>query len=186
MIDFAEEIKERITCQEFADFVGLKVNRSGFTVCPFHADKDASLRIYKGNRGWCCFGCHKGGDVINLASLYYGLTFKDTLKRLDEDFNLGLYQESNLTPESRVLRAVEVARRRTARGKKERILKALQSKYWIAFDKWLEADRRFEDEAPKSANEEFSQAFVRAAREKLERLEDLKDIEMELLNYGKV
>lgn len=184
MMDYASEIKARITCRDFADHVGLKVNRSGFAVCPFHGDNDASLKIYKGDRGWCCFGCHKGGDVINLASLWYGgTTFKETMQRLNDEFNLGMVPESQEKPEIRALRAVEAARRKTERLKKERLYDALKCRYWRAFDLWFEAERRFWKYAPQTPDDEFTDEFAKAARDKLERMEDLERLEMEIRYY---
>lgn len=160
MIDVASAIKESVTCRQFADFVGLAVNRSGFAVCPFHADKDASLKIYKSNRGWCCFGCHKGGDVINLASLYYGLSFKETLQRLNDDFNLGLVNDSQ-SEQDKALNAVLMAKRKAERMKVERQKEEQEAEYWAAYDKWLDSDRRVRDNEP-TIDGETSKDFVNA------------------------
>ena len=64
-------VKESVSCKDFAEHIGLSVNRSGFCCCPFHGEKTPSLKIYSDGRGWYCFGCHQGGDVINMAKLYY-------------------------------------------------------------------------------------------------------------------
>ncbi len=137
MIEYVDTIKEMVSCKQFAEFMGLTVNRSGFAVCPFHADKDASMKIYNGDRGWVCYGCHKGGDVINMASLYYGLPFKETISRLNNDFNLCLPLESAETAPERLLLAVQRAKRITDRLKKERATKAVEREYWHAYDLWL-------------------------------------------------
>jgi len=183
MIDYAAEIKERVTCQQFADFIGLKVNKQGFAVCPFHGDNDASLKIYKGGRGWCCFGCHKGGDVINFASAYYGTRFADTLKRLNDDFHLRLMQESSETAQNRALMAVEIAKRKTARLKEERLRAALECDYWIAFDKWLNNDRIIQEQAPQAYDAEFSEEFASALRDRETIRAELIDLEMRRITY---
>lgn len=183
MIDYAQAIKESVSCQQFANFIGLHINRSGFAVCPFHGDKDASLKIYKGGRGWCCFGCHKGGDVINLASLYYGLGFKETLQRLNDDFNLGLMQESAETAQNRVLMAVQTARRRIERIKEKRKKEALEAKYWVVFDKWLDAYRRVIKYEPKDFNADWSDEFIKAIKDRAIYNERLTNIEMERIIY---
>ena len=38
-----------------------------------------------------CYGCHKGGDVINLAKLLYNVGFKDAIARLNDQFKLVWY-----------------------------------------------------------------------------------------------
>ena len=91
--DIAWSVKERVSCRDFAASMGLNVNAKGFALCPFHGDSDASLKIYEDGRGWCCYGCHRGGDVINLASAWYGTGFRETLRRIDQDFGLNLYGE---------------------------------------------------------------------------------------------
>ena len=184
MTDTATAIKEAVTCRQFADFIGLSVNRAGFAVCPFHGEKTPSLKIYNGGRGWCCFGCHKGGDVINLASLYYGLGFKDTLKRLNDDFNLGIIQESTETAPNSVLMAVEIAKRKAERKKEERLKAAIDAEYWIAFDKWIDNERKIQDNAPKAFDEEFSPVFCEALNNRDILRERLTDLEMERTTYN--
>ena len=179
MTDTATAIKEAVTCRQFADFIGLSINRSGFAVCPFHGEKTASLKIYKDGRGWCCFGCHRGGDVINFASLYYGLSFKDTLQRLNDDFNLGIIQSASETDENRALTAVQIARRKAERKKHERLKMALEGRYWALFDRWIDNERQIKDNAPKSFDEDFSPAFCKALRLRDVLKDRLIDLEME-------
>jgi hypothetical protein len=183
MIDYAEAIKGSISCKQFAEFMGLQINRTGFAVCPFHGEKTASLKIYKGGRGWYCFGCHKGGDVISLASLYYGLGFKETLQRLNDDFNLGLMKESTETGKNRVLMAVEIAKRKTARLKEQRQRDALEAEYWMVFDKWLDAEKRVIEAEPKNPEEGFPQAFCDALTEREQYKERLSYLETERIIY---
>lgn len=182
MTDTATAIKEAITCRQFADFIGLSVNRSGFAVCPFHGEKTASLKIYPDGRGWCCFGCHRGGDVINFASLYYGLDFKSTLQRLNDDFNLGIISESTETAQNSVLTAVQIAKRKAERKKQERLKQAVSVRYWAAFDKWIDNERKITDNAPKSFDEDFSPAFCAALNQREILRERLTDLEMERMN----
>ena len=183
MTDTATAIKEAVTCQQFADFIGLSVNRSGFAVCPFHGEKTASLKIYKGGRGWCCFGCHKGGDVINFASLYYGLGFTKTLQRLNDDFNLGIIQKQQETPQNSVLMAVQIAKRKAERKKQERLKAALEAEYWAVFDRWIDNERKIQDNAPKSFGEDLQPVFCQALRERDLLRERLIDLEMERTTY---
>lgn len=49
--------------------------RFGFVRCPFHdGDDTGSLKAYDGDRGWHCFGCHRGGTIIDFGAELYGLT----------------------------------------------------------------------------------------------------------------
>lgn len=58
----------------------VKVNSGGFAQCLFHADKNASMKIYEKN--YHCFSCHAHGDVISLVQKLYNLSFKEAVKRL--------------------------------------------------------------------------------------------------------
>ena len=39
---------------------------------PDHADKTPSFTVYPGERGWFCYGCLRGGDVVELARFVWG------------------------------------------------------------------------------------------------------------------
>ncbi len=40
---------------------------------PGHDEKTPSFTVYPGDRGWYCFGCQRGGDVVELASIAWGI-----------------------------------------------------------------------------------------------------------------
>lgn len=115
VIDVFEECKARLTMREVSEGYGFRVNRAGFATCPFHHEKTASLKIYPGSRGWHCFGCHKGGSVIDFARELFGLSPLDAVKRLNQDFHLGLPLDHKPTEAER--REVQ-ERRRTAEAYK--------------------------------------------------------------------
>ena len=50
--------------------------------CPFHADRDPSLRLYTETRTdehFHCFGCHAHGDVIEFVRLIEGCSWQDAV-----------------------------------------------------------------------------------------------------------
>lgn len=56
----------------FERLTGLQVGRSGKAVCPFHEDRTPSLHVYEQpGQGWYCFGCGRGGSVMDLAALLW-------------------------------------------------------------------------------------------------------------------
>ena len=115
--DVAAQIKQALTMQEVAERYGFTPNRNGYIQCPFHqGDDHGSLKIYPGERGWCCFGCHKGGTAIDFAMLLFDITFPQAVVRLSTDFNLGLSNDTT-TPQERS-ELIE-ARRREAEKKAE-------------------------------------------------------------------
>lgn len=162
----AEEIKEKVSCREFVEKIGLKINRSGFCCCPFHGEKTPSLKIYDSTNSWYCFGCHAGGDVISFAKMYYKVSFSDAVKRLANDFNLSTNENDVLTASDALKRAVERATCKSLLERKERLKTALEAKYWLWFDRWLENDRAIAEYAPKSPDDEFDSRWVKAIMER--------------------
>lgn len=89
--DTAAQIKSALTMQAVAERYGFTPNRAGFIPCPFHeGDNTASLKLYPDGRGWCCFGCGKGGDVIKFVQYLFNINFAQAVVRLNYDFGLGL------------------------------------------------------------------------------------------------
>lgn len=98
-IDFASEIRDRITMRECLDRYGIEINRAGFARCPFHsADRTPSLKVYPSNRGWNCFGCGQSGSVIDFVMQYFNEDFKSACVRMNDDFSLGLPIDSEKPP----------------------------------------------------------------------------------------
>jgi len=82
-----EKINQTISMRDVADRYGIETNRAGFTSCPFHTDKTASLKIYDEiGRGFFCFGCNKGGDIIKFVMLLFNINFIQAITRIKNDF----------------------------------------------------------------------------------------------------
>lgn len=80
-------IDELIARNPIEDVVGHYVNlkRSGanlFGLCPFHGEKTASFSVAPDKGIYYCFGCHKGGGVINFMMEIEGLTYPDAVRSL--------------------------------------------------------------------------------------------------------
>lgn len=139
--EIAAEIKMRVSMRDICERYGLNVNGAGFINCPFHSgDNTASLKIYKGNKGWHCFGCGVGGSVIDFVMMYFNIDFKQAVIRLDSDFDLRLPLNRKLTPKERInestrLREIQ-AKNKAYEDEKQR----LEGEYWQAFDEWKYLD----------------------------------------------
>jgi RepB DNA-primase from phage plasmid/CHC2 zinc finger len=65
---------------------GRSPDTTGKVRCPFHEDGNASLQLY-GQNGFYCFGCGRGGTVVDFAALLWGIEprgsgFVEILRRL--------------------------------------------------------------------------------------------------------
>ncbi len=58
--------------------------RDFWAVCPFHDDRNPSLKIDPAMQLWHCFGCGKGGDVFGWVKEAEGLDFPDAVRELAE------------------------------------------------------------------------------------------------------
>lgn len=89
--DVAQSIRERVTMRDVLNTYGIETARNGFLHCPFHPeDHTPSLKVYPDGRGWHCFGCGRGGSVIDFVMSLFSLPFSAALIRMDHDFGLGL------------------------------------------------------------------------------------------------
>ena len=95
-------VKQNVTPMDAAKFYGLKVNRQGMCVCPFHNDKNPSMKIdARIGGGFYCFGCQESGDVIDLIAKLHGVSKYEAAKNLAQVFNIPYvkkYGESATTP----------------------------------------------------------------------------------------
>ena len=92
--DAAQAIKETVSMDTILGLYGYQT-KHGFMVCPFHGDKDASLKAYKGAKGWHCFGCGRGGSVIDFVMEHDGSDFRSAVMGIDEALQLNLLKDDN-------------------------------------------------------------------------------------------
>ena len=90
----AEEIKRLVSMQMLTDRYGYKV-KHGKMMCPFHGDRNASLQIYPDTGGWHCFGCGRGGSVIDFVMEQEDCSFAKAVDALDQAFGLGVVDSIN-------------------------------------------------------------------------------------------
>ena len=95
-----EAVKQSITVREAAQMYGIEVNRSGMACCPFHDDKNPSMKLNE--EYFYCFGCGATGDVIDFTARLYNLSPKEAAEKLAQDF--GLAYDSQAPPRRRHVR----------------------------------------------------------------------------------
>ena len=80
-----EAVKQNLTTRQAAEMYGIQVSRHGMTVCPFHNDKNPSMKV---DRRFHCFACQADGDVIDFTSRLFGLSSKEAALKLADDFSI--------------------------------------------------------------------------------------------------
>ena len=89
-----ETVKQSVTVREAAERYGIEVKRGGMACCPFHDDKNPSMKLNE--EYFYCFGCGATGDVIDLTARLYNLSPKEAAEKLAQDF--GLIYDSQAPP----------------------------------------------------------------------------------------
>ena len=183
-MDYANEIKSMVSMPELMERYGFSLNRSGFCKCPFHSEKSASFKSYPGTRGFYCFGCGAHGSVIDFVMLYFGLSFKDALAKINEDFSIGLPIGERISLRQRRELERQQRERQEERNREQREWERLEGEYWAAFDLWQKYDTNKREYAPKSPSEDFHPLYVEAIKNIDYASYLLDTAEMRLRNYA--
>lgn len=121
MSAITQAIRERVSTRDVLESYGYEVNRQGFCRCPLHQERTPSLKVYPNGKGWYCFGCHKGGDVIRLVMELEDLPFLAAVQALDARFGLGVI---GAEPSTRDSEAARKARERKEHRREYRLKEA--------------------------------------------------------------
>ena len=148
-----ETVKQSVTVREAAERYGIEVKRGGMACCPFHDDKNPSMKLNE--EYFYCFGCGATGDVIDLTARLYNLSPKEAAEKLAQDF--GLISDSQAPPRRNYVRQkTEAQKFRENRDHAFRVL----ADYFHLLRKW-EAGY-----TPKTPEEPMHPRFLEAVQQK--------------------
>ena len=85
----AQAIRDTVEMKSILDLYGYQTKRNVMP-CPFHGERNPSLRIYPKTGGWHCFGCGKGGSVIDFVMEHERCSFGTAVIAIDKALSLGL------------------------------------------------------------------------------------------------
>ncbi|MCD7738894.1 MAG: CHC2 zinc finger domain-containing protein, partial [Lachnospiraceae bacterium] len=146
-----EAVRDSVTARQAAERYGIKVNRNGMAVCPFHNDRNPM----KLDRRYHCFGCQADGDAISFVSRYFGLKPIDAAKKLAEDFGIPYEERTHDLPRPKP---------------KPKIFAQLEFKktesYCVLCDYLRLLEKWQTDFAPRAPDEEWHPLFVEALQRK--------------------
>lgn len=100
---FSEDYLQELTDKtDIVDYISQSVHlkRAGSTykgLCPFHKEKTPSFSVSPDKQLFYCFGCGKGGTVINFAMYMENLDFVEAVKLLAEKCGMDLPEDDRRT-----------------------------------------------------------------------------------------
>ena len=147
-----EAVKQSVSTREAAAFYGIEVKRNGMACCPFHDDKNPSMKV---DQRFHCFGCGADGDVTDFTAKLFNLSPKEAAEKLAQDF--GLIYDSQAPPRRRYVRQKTEAQK--FREDRQRCYRVL-SDYYHLLKKWGI------DHSPRTPEEEPHPRFVEAIQKK--------------------
>ena len=136
----AQVIRDTVSMDDILTMYGYET-KHGFMICPFHGDSDASLKVYKKTGGWHCFGCGKGGSVIDFVMEHEGCDFRTAVRAIDKAAGLGLMAAGDPYVEERWKRL------QTALDRLEVTWQKAIDGHERYFDAWLQIDLKKMQEA---------------------------------------
>lgn len=161
---FADAIVQSVSARQIGEDYGLNPGRDGRCVCVFcTGNRDDTLRLYPGNRGFYCFRCHQSGDVIALYRQITGAGFRKAVEDLNSQYGLNLPLET--ADMEAVQKAKEQAeRRRHERAEKEAKDRKLLEELWDVADAVQILEYYRDTLAPRTPEEPLRQRYVAALR----------------------
>ena len=148
-----EAVKPNISTRQAAEMYGIKVNRNGMAVCPFHNDKNPSMKV---DKRFHCFACQADGDAIDFVSRLFGLPCKEAAMKLADDF--GISYDSRHKPTVR-----PHIREPTA----EQLYQKEEARCYRVLTDYFHLLRRWETQhAPKQPDDVWHPLFVEALQRK--------------------
>ena len=133
-------------------------------VCPFHDDKNPSMKV---DRRFHCFGCQADGDVIDFVSRLENVSPKEAALMLAQDFSIP-YEDKEPPGRSR--------RPQPRQESPEQQFKRMERHCFRVLSDYHNLLRRWKrDYAPKTPEEEWHPLFVEALQ-KQSHVEYLLDV----------
>ena len=150
-----EAVKKSVTARQAAEMYGIKVRRNGMACCPFHNDKNPSMKL---DKRYHCFGCQADGDAIDFTARLFGLNSKEAALKLAADFFIVFDAKGHDPPGRKKVKPKirEELRYRQAEQKCFRVL----CDYLHLLERWEK------EYAPQTLEEAWNPLFVEALQKK--------------------
>lgn len=144
-----EAVKGNVTARQAAELYGIQVNRHGMAVCPFHNDRNPSMKL---DMRFHCFACQADGDAVDFVSRFLGLPSKEAAMKLADDFSIPYDAQRKPSVRPRIR---EHTAEQKYRQEENRCFKVL-SDYFHRLRAWKQ------QHVPKKPEDEWHPLFVEA------------------------
>ncbi len=165
-VSIYKQIKGQVSTRAVAEHYGYKVSRSGMMCCPFHDDRNPSMKV---DENFICFGCQEKGDVITFVSKLFGLSPYGAAMKIVSDMGLSVEGKRRMTALPGTVRRAK--REQETKRKMEQAVKRIYkvySDYLALLNVWAEVY------APKKPGDHPAFLFEKAMSERTY-VEDLLD-----------
>mgnify|MGYP001605598149 CR=1 FL=1 len=84
--DFIRELRDAVSIADvLGEYVNLRKQGASLVgLCPFHAERSPSFSVSEKKKAFYCFGCQKGGDVLDFIQEMQGISFPEAVRMLAE------------------------------------------------------------------------------------------------------
>ena len=148
-----EAVKPNITTRQAAEMYGIKVNRHGMAICPFHNDKNPSMKV---DKRFHCFACQADEDAVDFVSRLFGLPCKEAAMKLADDFGISYDSRHKPTVKPKIREPTAEQRYQKEEAHTYRVL----SDYFHLLRRWET------QHAPKQPDDVWHPLFVEALQRK--------------------
>lgn len=158
MVDAVTIIKNKLTMQDVLLKYGFNPKRR--MKCPLHNGDGLNFEIK--DTGYICYSRCGSGDVISFVQKLFGLSFPETLKKIDNDFGLFIYEKPTLKQYRKMQQIEKKIKER--QHKYEADLKNAKIKYNRLCKILLKLQDDIHKYAPKTPEDDWNSQFVNAVK----------------------
>ena len=159
---FAREIENRVTMPEILQMYGFDIGHGNRIPCPIHCGTHRNFGFDE--HVYHCFTCGCKGGVITFVRDYFHLNFYEAMKKINQDFSLGIPMERKLSNRERYAMGKKSFQLRKKaeikRAKKEEV----ENNYNKALDQFIEYEKNLRIYKPKPNETVLHPKFVEASK----------------------
>lgn len=172
LTDTARIIKATVPMPTVARMYGYEPNHAGMIICPFHADKTPSLKVYpQAGRGFYCFGCGAKSSVIDFVMMMERVDFSGAVRMLAGEIGLPVDDSRNATSETSLRIALELRKRMDGINALQREHDAIHAEY-IRLTSILHEAAPSDPDDPTSSEWEYAIKNIARVEYEMQRAED--------------